>query len=72
MKEELKEFYSMTLMLPFRLLCGITITRRKMQLLSCEHSFLCGIAVARGTTAAPQQQSQIVVWYAEIKSFIEV
>jgi hypothetical protein len=30
MKEELKEFYSVTLKLPLRPLCGVTVTRRTM------------------------------------------
>jgi hypothetical protein len=42
MKEELNKFYSVTLKLPLRPLCGVTVTRRKMQLLSSEHRLLCG------------------------------
>jgi hypothetical protein len=70
MKEELKEFYSVTLKLPLRPLCGVTVTRRKMQLLSSKHSFLCGVTVARRTMATPQQRAQVAVWYAEMKSFV--
>jgi hypothetical protein len=66
------QFYSVTLKLPLRPLCGVTVTRRKMQLLSSNRSFLCCVTVARRTMATPQQRAQVVVWYAETKSFIMV
>jgi hypothetical protein len=43
---------------------------RKVQLLSSERSFSCGVTVARRTMATPQQEAQVVVWYAETKLFI--
>jgi hypothetical protein len=43
MKEKPKEFYSVTLKLPLRPLYGVTVTRRKMQLLTSEHGLLCGM-----------------------------
>jgi hypothetical protein len=45
MKEELTELYSVTLKLPLWPLCDVTVTRRKMQLISRERSFLCSITV---------------------------
>jgi hypothetical protein len=63
MKEEPRESYSVTFKLPLRPLCGVAVTRRKMQLLTSERSFLCGVSVARTTT---QQRAQVVVCVIQI------
>jgi hypothetical protein len=67
-KEELKDCYSVTLKLPLRPLCGVKVTRRKMQLLDNAYRFLCGAAVVRRRMACRQQRvQQAAVWCPETK-----
>jgi hypothetical protein len=56
MEEEPKHIYSVTLKLPLLPLCGVTLTRSKMQLPSS------GVAVARRKMATTKQRAQVAVW----------
>jgi hypothetical protein len=64
------QFYPEGVKLPFRTLFGVTATKRKMQLLSSELSFLRGVTIAGRTSATHQQRAQAAVWYAERKLFV--